>query len=62
VFYEQASEGGYVAFLPVLPGCHTQGETLEDKRAQRLGSHRSLPGKPGGPWQFPRSAAHFKEE
>jgi predicted RNase H-like HicB family nuclease len=30
VFYEQAAEGGYVAFVPALPGCHTQGETLED--------------------------------
>jgi predicted RNase H-like HicB family nuclease len=30
VFYEQATEGGYVAFVPALPGCHTQGETLEE--------------------------------
>ena len=30
VFYEQAREGGYVAFVPALPGCHTQGETLEE--------------------------------
>jgi predicted RNase H-like HicB family nuclease len=30
VFYEEASEGGYVAFVPALPGCHTQGETLEE--------------------------------
>ena len=30
VFYEKAPEGGYVAFVPALPGCHTQGETLED--------------------------------
>jgi predicted RNase H-like HicB family nuclease len=30
VFYEQAPEGGYVAFVPALPGCHTQGETVED--------------------------------
>jgi antitoxin HicB len=30
VFYEQAQEGGYVASVPTLPGCHTQGETLED--------------------------------
>ncbi len=30
VFYEQASEGGFVAFVPLLPGCHTQGETLEE--------------------------------
>lgn len=30
VFYEAAAEGGYVAFVPALPGCHTQGETLEE--------------------------------
>jgi antitoxin HicB len=30
VFYEQASVGGYVALVPALPGCHTQGETLEE--------------------------------
>ncbi|HTR38353.1 MAG TPA: type II toxin-antitoxin system HicB family antitoxin [Bryobacteraceae bacterium] len=30
VFYEQAAEGGYVAFVPALPGCHTQGESLEE--------------------------------
>jgi predicted RNase H-like HicB family nuclease len=30
VFYEQAPEGGYVASVPALPGCHTQGETLEE--------------------------------
>jgi len=29
IFYEQAPEGGYVALVPALPGCHTQGETLE---------------------------------
>lgn len=30
VFYQQAPEGGYVAMVPALPGCHTQGETLEE--------------------------------
>jgi predicted RNase H-like HicB family nuclease len=30
VFYGQASGGGYVAFVPALLGCHTQGETLEE--------------------------------
>jgi predicted RNase H-like HicB family nuclease len=30
VFYEQAAKGGYVASLPALPGCHTQGETIEE--------------------------------
>ena len=30
VFYEQVPDGGYVASVPALPGCHTQGETLEE--------------------------------
>jgi predicted RNase H-like HicB family nuclease len=30
VYYEEAAEGGYVASVPSLPGCHTQGETLEE--------------------------------
>ena len=30
VFYEPAEEGGYVVRVPALPGCHTQGETLEE--------------------------------
>lgn len=30
VHIEPAEEGGYVAFFPALPGCQTQGETLEE--------------------------------
>lgn len=30
VIYEAAVEGGYVAYVPILSGCHTQGETLEE--------------------------------
>jgi len=30
VVYEAAPEGRYIAFIPSLPGCHTQGETLEE--------------------------------
>lgn len=30
VFYQPAEEGGYVAFVPLLPGCHSQGETLDE--------------------------------
>lgn len=30
VIYEAAPEGGYVVYVPILPGCHTQGETLEE--------------------------------
>ncbi|MBI4036017.1 type II toxin-antitoxin system HicB family antitoxin [Candidatus Daviesbacteria bacterium] len=30
VIYEEAPEGGYVVRAPALPGCHTQGETIEE--------------------------------
>ena len=30
VHIEPAEESGYVAYFPALPGCHTQGETLEE--------------------------------
>jgi len=30
VHIEPVLEGGFVAFFPALPGCHTQGETLEE--------------------------------
>jgi len=30
VHIEPAEEGGYIAFFPSLPGCHTQGETLDE--------------------------------
>ena len=30
VHIEPAEEGGFVAFFPALPGCQTQGETLEE--------------------------------
>ncbi len=30
VVLEQQAEGGFVAYVPELPGCHTQGETREE--------------------------------
>lgn len=30
VIFEPAEEGGYVVYVPSLPGCHTQGETLDE--------------------------------
>ena len=30
VVFEKAEEGGYIAHVPALPGCVTQGETLEE--------------------------------
>jgi len=29
VIYEKEEEGGYHVFCPALPGCHTQGETID---------------------------------
>ena len=29
---EEAEEGGYIGYVAELPGCNTQGETLEDVR------------------------------
>jgi len=30
--YEEAEEGGYIAYVAELPGANTQGETLEEAR------------------------------
>lgn len=32
VFFEPAPEGGYVASVPTLPGCFSQGETFEEAK------------------------------
>ena len=32
IVIEAAEEGGYYAFCPSLPGCHSQGETLEEAK------------------------------
>ena len=31
--YAESEAGGYSAEIPALPGCYTQGETLEEVRA-----------------------------
>lgn len=31
--FEEAEEGGYIAYLEELPGVNTQGETLEEAKA-----------------------------
>lgn len=28
--FEPAEEGGFVVYVPSLPGCYTQGETLDE--------------------------------
>lgn len=32
VIFERAKEGGYVACVPILPGCMSQGETFEEAK------------------------------
>lgn len=32
VFFEQAEEGGFIAKVPSLPGCATQGESFEEAK------------------------------
>lgn len=34
--FEEAEEGGYVAFFEELPGVNTQGETLEEAKVNLL--------------------------
>jgi predicted RNase H-like HicB family nuclease len=34
--FEEAEEGGYIAFIEELPGVNTQGETLEESKANLL--------------------------
>jgi len=30
IVVQKDESGGYIAFVPSLPGCHTQGDTLEE--------------------------------
>ncbi len=32
IVYPEPDAGGYSASIPALPGCHTQGETLDEVR------------------------------
>jgi len=38
--------GGYIASVPALPGCHTQGDTLGELVDNVKRSHRTLPRNP----------------
>ena len=34
--FEEAEEGGFIAFIEELPGVNTQGETLEESKTNLL--------------------------
>jgi predicted RNase H-like HicB family nuclease len=36
VVYEPSEEGGYTVFVPALPGCVSEGESLDEARANIL--------------------------
>jgi len=68
VFYEQAPEGGYVAMVPALPRCHTQGESPDEternvKEAialylESLAAHGETIPEEGRSFQGPRPRLH----
>lgn len=44
VFIYEAQEGGYWAKAPAIPGCVSQGETLDEVKANILDALQGLPG------------------
>jgi len=34
--FERMPEGGYLVSVPVLPGCHTEGRTLEEAKEMAI--------------------------
>ena len=40
VFFERDLDGGYVASVPALPGCHIAGRTLEEAREMAIDAIR----------------------
>ena len=40
VIFEPAEESGYVVYVPALPGCVTQGETLEEAKEMALDANK----------------------
>jgi len=43
VVLEPSEEGGYTVYVPALPGCVSEGETIEEALKKHKGSHRTLP-------------------
>ena len=41
--------GGYVVSCPSLPGCYTQGDTIDEALENIKGGHPTVPGGHAGP-------------
>lgn len=59
VVFEQSDEGGYTVFVPSLPGCISEGDTLDEAR-QNIREAIELYLEPGDEPQAP--AGGFVEE
>ena len=64
--FEEAEEGGFTAFIEELPGVNTQGETLEESKANLLEAlelvlqtQRELSEKEMGNRKFIKEALEF---
>ena len=64
--FEEAEEGGYLAFIEELPGVNTQGETLEESKSNLLEAldlvlqtHRELSKKEQGGRKFIKEPLEF---
>ena len=44
VVYEKQPDGGYVVSVPALPGCHTEGRSLEEAQQMAVGAIQSYIG------------------
>jgi len=42
VVLEASEEGGYTVYVPSLPGCISEGETVEEALKNISGSHRAI--------------------
>jgi len=42
IIFEPAEEGGFVAFIPEVPGAISQGETLEEARDMVIDAMREV--------------------
>ncbi|MFZ2535826.1 type II toxin-antitoxin system HicB family antitoxin [Methanothrix sp.] len=42
VVLQEAEEGGYIVSCPALPGCHSQGDDVEEAKKNIVGCLESL--------------------
>lgn len=43
VIEEDTEDGGFIVRCPALPGCHSEGETVEEALVNYQGCHSGMP-------------------